>query len=164
MVARDVAAVAQEGAARVHVRFSVRELRSARITQHANISSRELTTRDRLSATVDQHRHSPPITQLSSRVTTLHRNGQYNTRFDARAELGSFMTQSSSSTGQGSLPNVVAALLSLFIPGLGQLVQGRILAAIMWFLLGCALWILTLGWFGWVINILSCVGAARWKR
>ena len=74
------------------------------------------------------------------------------------------MTQSSSSTGQGSLPNIVAALLSLFIPGLGQLVQGRFLAAIVWFLLGCALWILTLGGFGWVINILSCVGAARWKR
>ncbi len=50
------------------VRFSVRELRSARTSHRANFS-----TRDRLSATVAQHRHSPPITQLSSCITTLHR-------------------------------------------------------------------------------------------
>ncbi len=74
------------------------------------------------------------------------------------------MSQSSSSTGQGSLPNIVAALLSLFIPGLGQLVQGRVVAALVWFLLGVGLWIVTFGFFGWVINILACVSAARWKR
>lgn len=34
---------------------------------------------------------------------------------------------------QGSAGNVIAALASFFIPGLGQLVQGRILAAILFF-------------------------------
>jgi TM2 domain-containing membrane protein YozV len=34
---------------------------------------------------------------------------------------------------QGSGGNVLAAICSFFIPGLGQLVQGRILAAIIFF-------------------------------
>jgi TM2 domain-containing membrane protein YozV len=33
--------------------------------------------------------------------------------------------------GQGSGGNVLAAICSFFIPGLGQLVQGRILAALL---------------------------------
>ena len=47
---------------------SAREHLITQISQYANFS-----TRHRLSATVAQHRHSPPITQLSSRITTLHR-------------------------------------------------------------------------------------------
>ena len=39
------------------------------------------------------------------------------------------------SDGQGSTGNVIAALCSFFIPGLGQLIQGRVLWAITWFLL-----------------------------
>jgi TM2 domain-containing membrane protein YozV len=42
--------------------------------------------------------------------------------------------------GQGSAGNVIAALASLFIPGLGQLVQGRFLAAIFFFLASVILW------------------------
>ncbi|WP_286234611.1 hypothetical protein [Thalassotalea sediminis] len=38
-------------------------------------------------------------------------------------------------SGQGSGGNVLAAVCSFFIAGLGQLVQGRILAAIIFFLL-----------------------------
>ena len=34
------------------------------------------------------------------------------------------------SAGQGSTGNVIAAVCSFFIPGLGQLVQGRLLKAI----------------------------------
>lgn len=37
--------------------------------------------------------------------------------------------------GQGSGGNVIAALCSFFIPGLGQLVQGRILPALLFFLI-----------------------------
>jgi len=37
------------------------------------------------------------------------------------------------SDGRGSAGNVIAALASFFVPGLGQLVQGRILAAILFF-------------------------------
>lgn len=37
--------------------------------------------------------------------------------------------------GQGSGGNVIAALCSFFLPGLGQLVQGRILPALLFFLI-----------------------------
>ena len=36
-------------------------------------------------------------------------------------------------SGQGSGGNVLAAICNVFIPGLGQLVQGRILAALLFF-------------------------------
>ena len=62
---------------------------------------------------------------------------------------------------QGSSGNVIAALVSFFIPGLGQLIQGRILAALAHFVLTALLWLFLLGWLG---HILSCVEAARWKR
>jgi hypothetical protein len=37
--------------------------------------------------------------------------------------------------GQGSTGNVIAALASFFIPGLGQLLQGRVLPALLQFVL-----------------------------
>ena len=61
---------------------------------------------------------------------------------------------------QGSSGNVIAALVSFFIPGLGQLIQGRILAAFMHFIGTGLLWLFWLGWLG---HIFSCVDAARWK-
>lgn len=62
--------------------------------------------------------------------------------------------------GQGSSGNVIAALSSFFIPGLGQLVQGRMLAALLHFILSGILWVVMLGWLG---HIISCIEAARWK-
>jgi TM2 domain-containing membrane protein YozV len=47
--------------------------------------------------------------------------------------------------GQGSSGNVIAALASFFIPGLGQLVQGRMLAALLHFILTGILWVVTFG-------------------
>lgn len=64
-------------------------------------------------------------------------------------------------TGQGSVGNVLAALASFFIPGLGQLLQGRVLMAIVHFVLAGILWIFLLGW---VIHIWSIIDAAVWKR
>ena len=73
-------------------------------------------------------------------------------------------------SGQGSTGNVIAALASFFVPGLGQLLQGRILWALVWFLLGCAAaaitWVLTLGLapFGWfVVSLVSCIHAAVYR-
>jgi TM2 domain-containing membrane protein YozV len=63
-------------------------------------------------------------------------------------------------TGQGSAGNVIAALCSFFIPGLGQLLQGRLLMAIIQFLLAGALWIILLGW---IIHLWSIIDAAMWK-
>jgi TM2 domain-containing membrane protein YozV len=68
-----------------------------------------------------------------------------------------------SNPGQGSTGNVIAALCSFFIPGLGQLIQGRVLAAILFFLLAGFIWFITAGLFGWVIHIWSVIDAALWK-
>jgi TM2 domain-containing membrane protein YozV len=48
--------------------------------------------------------------------------------------------------GQGSTANVIAAICSFFIPGLGQLVQGRLLMALVQFVLAGVLWVFLLGW------------------
>ncbi|HEY7895124.1 MAG TPA: hypothetical protein VIC24_09515 [Gemmatimonadaceae bacterium] len=63
-------------------------------------------------------------------------------------------------SGQGSTGNVIAALASFFIPGLGQLIQGRLGMAILMFVLGVVLWIFLLGW---VIHLWSILDAALWK-
>ncbi|MEV8521268.1 hypothetical protein ABZR86_15850 [Dyella marensis] len=63
-------------------------------------------------------------------------------------------------TGQGSAGNVLAAICSFFIPGLGQLVQGRLLIAIVMFVLAAVLWIV---WLGWIIHLWSILDAAMFK-
>ncbi|HZA50001.1 MAG TPA: hypothetical protein VE549_04620 [Myxococcaceae bacterium] len=63
-------------------------------------------------------------------------------------------------TGQGSAGNVIAALASFFIPGLGQLIQGRLLIAIVQFALAAVLWVVLLGW---AIHLWSVIDAALWK-
>ena len=72
---------------------------------------------------------------------------------------------------QGSTGNVIAALCSLFIPGLGQLIQGRVLSSLFWFLTACVAfavtWVITLSLlpFGWfLLSIFSCISAARFRR
>lgn len=60
--------------------------------------------------------------------------------------------------GQGSGGNVIAALCSFFIPGLGQLLQGRLLKAALMFVLAGALWVIFLGW---IIHLWSILDAAK---
>ena len=60
--------------------------------------------------------------------------------------------------GQGSGGNVLAALCSFFIPGLGQLLQGRLGMAIVQFVLAAALWLVLMGW---VVHLWSIIDAAR---
>jgi TM2 domain-containing membrane protein YozV len=66
----------------------------------------------------------------------------------------------SSSPGPGSTGNVLAAVCSFFIPGLGQLVQGRPLTALVQFLLAAVLWIFFLGW---IIHLWSIIDAAIYR-
>ena len=61
---------------------------------------------------------------------------------------------------QGSTGNVIAAVCSFFIPGLGQLVQGRVLAALIHFVLAGLLWII---FMGWVVHLWSIYDAATFK-
>ena len=73
-------------------------------------------------------------------------------------------------SGQGSGGNVLAAICSFFIPGLGQLVQGRLLGAIFFFLgtaicyaLGATL-ILFFMWLpGALLHLWAIIDAARFR-
>jgi TM2 domain-containing membrane protein YozV len=62
--------------------------------------------------------------------------------------------------GKGSCGNVLAALASFFIPGLGQLLQGRWLWAGVLFVLTALLWLILLGW---VIHLWSIIDAALYE-
>lgn len=62
--------------------------------------------------------------------------------------------------GQGSTGNVIAAVCSFFIPGLGQLVQGRVLMAVVHFILFGVLWLI---WLGWIVHLWSTIDAALWS-
>ena len=63
-------------------------------------------------------------------------------------------------TGQGSAGNVIAALASFFIPGLGQLIQGRFLKAVIMFVLAGLLWMILLGW---IVHLWSIIDAAVFR-
>ena len=67
-------------------------------------------------------------------------------------------------TGQGSSGNVIAAVCSFFIPGLGQLVQGRLLAAAFYFV-GCAVFYgLVITWpLGAILHLFAILSAAMFK-
>ena len=74
--------------------------------------------------------------------------------------LTTFSQEDRSMAGQGSAGNVIAAVCSFFVPGLGQLVQGRLGMAILQFALAVFLWFFLLGW---VIHLWSILDAALWK-
>ena len=64
---------------------------------------------------------------------------------------------------------MIAAIVSFFIPGLGQLVQGRVLAALFFLVLAGVLWtiaFLTLGLLAFICvipPIWACIDAALWR-
>lgn len=64
------------------------------------------------------------------------------------------------SAGRGSAGNVIAALASFFIAGLGQLLQGRLLIAVVQFVLAAILWLVFLGW---IIHLWSILDAALYE-
>jgi TM2 domain-containing membrane protein YozV len=68
-----------------------------------------------------------------------------------------------STAGPGSGGNVVAAIASLLVPGLGQLAQGRIFSAFLMFTATGILWIVTFGLLGWLGHILAALDAALWR-
>lgn len=68
---------------------------------------------------------------------------------------------------QGSSGNVIAALANVFITGLGQLLQGRILKALMFAVLfyGGAVfwWLIVPGIIAVIAYVWAIIDAARWK-
>jgi hypothetical protein len=69
---------------------------------------------------------------------------------------------------RGSAGNVIAALASFIVPGLGQLVQGRPLAAAVLFAavtVGYALWILLFpAVLAFLLHAVSVIDAALWEE
>jgi TM2 domain-containing membrane protein YozV len=80
--------------------------------------------------------------------TTIHQQGVYQRGPD------------STMSGPGSAGNVISALASFIYPGLGQLVQGRLLAALAFFLLATVLWLVLLGW---IIHLWATIDAALYR-
>ena len=52
-----------------------------------------------------------------------------------------------------------AAVLSFFIPGVGQIYNGAFLRGIFWLVLTPGLWIGTAGWFGWMCHLAAAYTA-----
>ena len=68
-----------------------------------------------------------------------------------------------STTGRGSAGNIIAALASLIMPGLGQLAQGRIISALLLFGVSGILWVFSFGLLGWLGHVIACLDAALWR-
>ena len=73
-------------------------------------------------------------------------------------------------SSQGSRGNVIAAVCNIFVPGLGHLVQGRIVGAIMFFVicgvlysLGTFLILFFLYPFAVLFHLWAIISAARYK-
>lgn len=67
-------------------------------------------------------------------------------------------------SGQGSAGNVIAALASFFVPGLGQLIQGRVIAALFFLVITGIIWLVTFTTLGWVGHVWAAFDAAIWRR
>jgi TM2 domain-containing membrane protein YozV len=64
-----------------------------------------------------------------------------------------------------SLPHPgVAAVLSFFIPGLGQLYNGKFLRGIFWLIITPGLWIGSGGTLGWICHLISALTAYLYAR
>jgi TM2 domain-containing membrane protein YozV len=62
-------------------------------------------------------------------------------------------------------PNAgLAAVLSFFIPGLGQLYNGKFLRAIFWFIVTPGMWIGTGGLLGWVCHLIAAYTAYSYAK
>ena len=70
--------------------------------------------------------------------------------------------------GQGSGGNVIAAICNIFFPGLGQLVQGRVIPAIIFAIVcvgGYALWWLIIpAIIAGIFHLYSILDAATYKN
>jgi TM2 domain-containing membrane protein YozV len=84
---------------------------------------------------------------------------------EARADLRTFTVTAFVHTGEGNMRNPgIAATLSLFIPGVGQIYNGKILRGIFWLIVTPGLWLGTGGLFGWVCHLISAYTAYSYAK
>ena len=55
-----------------------------------------------------------------------------------------------------------AAILSFFVPGLGQIYKGTILRGVFWLIVTPGLWIGSGGLLGWVCHVIAAATAHRY--
>lgn len=60
-------------------------------------------------------------------------------------------------------PNL-AAVLSLIVPGVGQLYNGRILAGLLWLVFTPGFWLGTGGTLGWLCHVISAYTAYSYAK
>jgi len=58
----------------------------------------------------------------------------------------------------------IAGILSLIIPGLGQIYNGRIIIGIIWLLVTGVSWIGSIGFMGWVVHLIAAWCAYSYAR
>ena len=59
---------------------------------------------------------------------------------------------------------LLAGLLSLLIPGVGQIYNGQIISGIIWLVLTGVSWIGTVGLLGWLVHILAAYFAYSYAK
>lgn len=57
-----------------------------------------------------------------------------------------------------------AAVLSFFVPGVGQIFNGKILRGIFWLVVTPGLWIGSGGTLGWICHLVSAYTAYGWAK
>lgn len=59
---------------------------------------------------------------------------------------------------------LLAGILSFFIPGVGQIYNGRIIVGIIWLLVTGISWIGSAGMLGWIVHIISAYCAYTYAQ
>ena len=63
------------------------------------------------------------------------------------------------------LPNPgVAAVLSFFVPGVGQFYNGKFWRGIFWLIVTPGLWLWSTGFFGWVCHVIAAYTAYAYAK
>jgi TM2 domain-containing membrane protein YozV len=57
-----------------------------------------------------------------------------------------------------------AAVLSLLIPGIGQIYNGKFLRGVFWLIIAPGLWIGSGGTLGWICHLISAYTAHRYAK
>jgi len=59
---------------------------------------------------------------------------------------------------------VIAGVLSLILPGLGQIYNGRVLPGILWLVFAGGLWFGSGGLLGWILHLISAYCAYSYAK
>jgi len=59
---------------------------------------------------------------------------------------------------------IIAGVLSLILPGLGQIYNGRVLAGILWLVLASGLWFGTGFLLGWILHLVAAYCAYSYAK